>query len=266
MGTTRFSLSNFVDSATVLNSGAGAHGGVGRPSLDQDADFPMSNVTLPDRFTLWKSTGTLDPTDIDLDMGAAKQVRFVALLGFRFALPPAFFGFIDIYSSTTYAPAVWTNRGSIAISTGSRDFYLDIGSTINARYWRVEFHGASTSPAPWTLGRIWMAGNPTDLGILYSPGASRSPRRVRTTLETDGGVPVTFDKGDKRRRFVYGYQRVPDAIRSTLESLMDKTGSFFYLDHNDTPYEVRVDQELTLSHQWNNPPLWELSLTMEQLP
>lgn len=238
MSNTRFGKTNRIDAtACTLKNGTGG----GAPALDEVAGYPMTNLEVTDRYTLWKqSSGASMQLDYDLT-GAASNIAITtaALLGHR---PTTASGagitsvaVHGVPNASGYPPgAGWgAALGTISMAGPARDGGIVFGST-SIRYLRFDI----TCADAFTLGRAWAGVIDYDLGTMFGPGAEHAlqlPVRENRAL---GDVPVTNWIGDKYDIITYPLPFLSDAVRAYLRTLRASKQTLLLVDYQDVFREV----------------------------
>lgn len=234
---------------------------VGAPARDETSPYLMENAMRAGRKTLWQtSAGVGSPMNFDVDLGSAKAVDCAAVLGLR---STAGMASCDIQYSTTYYPAAvaWTTADSITLTGTPRDAgKVFAGGSVTKRYWRFVLQGFGQ----FSLSGLWL-GALTDLGGLHSPDAVTTPFRNRLEQQQQDGSFVINDLGDKGQDFTLPFNVADSTLRTTMQTLSDQTGSFVYIDPNDSFFEViarsgRVDTRRTHST------IYGLNVELARLP
>lgn len=239
MSNSRFVLTNHALAATLKNGTGG-----GAPAREEESPYLMERLLGRDRYGFWRTSSTFGAgtVQVDLDLGAAKDITFVGVLGYRAATDAVVD--VTIYSATAYGPGPWTARAAPAMSGAPRTSLTgpyaprDVGEqigTISARYWRFEF-GCTGQFQAGTLA----LGVVTDLGAAHGPGAISSPYRFRNEQSLVGGSVVIEDLGDMGRDMSIPLPQALEARRSVIEGLADAPGSFLYLDPFNHVFEVFI--------------------------
>lgn len=233
MANTKIGILNRADTATLKNGTGG-----GAPALDETSPYLMSNVTVADRYTIWKTANppSGSPVTLDLDFGSNRVVTAIGLLGYRpvGALGATSVAISSAASAAGYPPAGWTAQATInGISGNPRDIGAVIAS-VNHRYWRFEF----TNVGAFSLGRVWL-GDTTDLGAIHSPGGLYAPFRNRLETPLPGGAVVLTDLGDPGADFTLPWESIELALRNTLiTNLHSLPGPVLLIDADANFFEV----------------------------
>lgn len=252
------------------------------PALVEDAQYPMANIHVPDRYTPWATPSGTTPASFKLhvDLGSNLSVGLVAVLGFRMlgssTTPNVTFRYLlgnatsptFGYSTTGFASNV---AGTVDL-TGRRDAGLVVGP-ITARYWEMEVAG---SVGGYAFGGIYLGAIAQDLGLLYSPGMDERVIYPVMRGRTGGGHPSVMTVGDTRRLIRMPFENVDDTIRTKLDILFgdgSRRDPAIWLDRAPvglpTRPEVRQvilsDDSISWRHNWDTPNLWSTELELEVL-
>lgn len=258
---TLIGTTNLLATATLKNGTGG-----GAPALDETSPYTMAKAQNSDRYSIWTSASSpASPLYVDFDLGSNKTVTAAAMLGLRELSFPAV-STLKIYSlpaSGGYLPAgVWTLQATINVSsfTERRDFGAVFASA-SQRYWRFEF---TTSGVQFSVGRLWL-GNPTDLGLIHTPGGLDRPFANRLETPQPNGAIVTNSLGDPGRDFVLPFASQESTLRDTLQALHLQTGSIVYVDSEARFFECLVKGgAVPAQRQWNT--IYDMQLEMTRLP
>ena len=252
--------------ATVKNGSTGA------PSLLQHSDWPMTNLTLPDRYSFWRSPGddVAQTFDIDFDLGSSQALSYAAITGMRYyGGPTAVDSEVFYATGSTYPPGGWTDSG-VAVTSYESDNYAAL--SITARYLRFEMATPGT-PNAFSL-KFW-AIKTADLLTLahdWSLETVFSTRRLVRVQEAMGGARHENEMGlTEIDGVMHGGKLVLSGASeaewiSVRDALSAVVGRFLVIDlTNGRCYEtaltrgaIRADRRFTGS--------WALSLDLEGSP
>lgn len=260
MANLRFSFLNRIEAATLKNGTGG-----GAPARDETSPWLMENAQNRDRGHVWQGTST-SPHDVDYNLAATATLRVFAALGQRGA-PSSSAGLssIEVFTQAgAYsAGGTWTSRGTIMLGSGVRNGALVLGSDLtgvdSVRY-------RHTKASAFTLGRHFAGTIEQDLGIISSRGYLR--RRVIPVNENRMGdrSPFVTQSGDPFFEFSIPYRSIPAATHAKLLQVGSQLRSFFMLDFDDAPHEVKLrDHTFAASLLWNQPAVYEADLELESL-
>ena len=257
---TLIGITNLLATATLKNGTGG-----GAPALDETSPYTMAKTQTSDRSSVWKTADppSASPLNVDFDLGSNKTVTAAAILGYRTSAGLAASS-LKIYSapsSAGYVPAAWTLQGTISsISGNPRDAGV-VFSSVSQRYWRFEFTHAGNA---WSAGRLWL-GNPTDLGLIHTPGGVDRPFANRLETPQPNGAIVINALGDPGRDFSLPFASQDSSLRDTLQNLHTQTGSIIYVDSEARFFECIVKGgAVPASRPWNT--LYDLQLELTRLP
>ena len=252
----RLILTNKAATGTLANATA-----AGAPARDETSPYLMENAMRAGRKTLWQtSAGVGSPMIFDIDLGSAQAIDCAAILGFRSlaAFTPAY-----VQYSTTYYPAavVWTTAAIIPMTGTERDIGLVFtGGSVSKRYWRFNIFGAGQ----FSLSGLWL-GALADLGGLHSPDAVTTPFRNRIEQQQQDGSFILNDLGDKGHDFTLPFNVADATLKATLQSLVDQSGSFVYIDPDDGFYEV-IARQGRVNTRRSHATIFGLDVELARLP
>lgn len=252
----RFILTNKAATGALVNAT-----GAGSPARDETSPYLMENAMRAGRKTLWQSSAAVaSPMNFDVDLGSAKAVDCAAVLGLRCTAGMAS---CDVQYSTTYYPAavVWTTADSISISGTPRDAgKVFAGGSVTKRYWRFSLTGFGQ----FSLSGLWL-GALTDLGGLHSPDAVTTPFRNRLEQQQQDGSFVINDLGDKGHDFTLPFNVANATLRTTMQTLADQSGSFVYIDPDDSFFEV-IARQGRINTRRSHATIFGLDVELARLP
>ena len=232
MSNTRFVLTNYVDSGTILNGTGGS-----APAVDETSPFTMDRTQNGDRYSLWKTGSGASPFLYDIDLGAARAIDVAALLGFS-TVPAGDLIILTVSYATSYYPGAWTTfSGTTGAAT--RDMGLVISAPVTARYWR--FSIATGSASAITVGRILLGKTTSyDLGGVHSPGGISTPFQNRIEQQMEDGTFNLNVLGFPGHDFTFPFNKVLAATRTSMRAIAAATGSVVLVDAEDQVYEVII--------------------------
>lgn len=260
----------------IIINGNGSYAGA--PAKDEDAQYPMTNLYLADRYTPWSTNVGASATSIKVQVdlagglngaaqgGTDRTVSSVGLLGLRGlggAAPPTtiIIGYrtrAQGYAATGYTIATSFNTGQ------ARDSLVQF-STISARYWEIDFTFYQVEG--FALGNIWL-GNLLDLGIGWSSngGAQWSAEHNVLWSRTAGGHATGVQRGDAWAKYSLRFDSITNATRSLLNSgfgAFQAGKPIVVLDENNVPRQFIVMGGPTFSQRFNG--LYDAVVDLEML-
>mgnify|MGYP007070554947 FL=1 len=265
-----------VSTIPIIVNGNGAY--TSAPAKDEDAQYPMSNLYLADRYTPWSTrVGTAAGSikvQIDLSGGATgaaaggvdKTISAVGMNGLRGlggAAPPntVVVGYrtrAQGYSATGYTTVATLVTGQ------ARDSIVQF-NTISARYWEmdVQIYGVEG----FALGSLFL-GNLQDLGIGWSSdgGAEWSAEHNVLWSSTAGGHATGVVRGDAWAKYSLRFNSINNTVRSALHTNFGPTFAgkpVVILDENSVARQFIVMDGPTFSQRFNG--LYDASLELEML-
>ena len=187
-----FKQNVLANGVTVLKNLSGGGSGV-----SEDADWPMANLTLRDRYSYWRTQDGLaaGTFNVDFDLGSSQLVRYLCLTNMRFYgyTPPAVgdaAALIYYDNGGTYPPAGWTFTG-FALGGNLNDNVAQIDTTL--RFLRFEF----TMPGPpMALSfKLWAMGSAdvVELSHAWSLETELTNRRIKQTSRSPAGLLFEFE-------------------------------------------------------------------------
>ena len=249
--------------ATIKNGTGG-----GAPPLVQDAAYPMSNLLLVDRYTVW-ATGAAAPSPhlVHLDLGFAYDISFVGLLGIRYPNPGSGPSLVEIGSRTTYSVTQgdYTIRSTQDLAGHPVDPCAAI-ATVAARYWQLAIYDIDTTFG-FSLGKPMLGSLDQDLGstMVYSPGAT--VRRVQPGARTEvmDGAPVVSYLGLPYKLFALPFRMIQTVVKTKLDTIAQQTDPLVYFDQFNVATECLAEPEYEVTHQWAPGDLWDMTLRLRGL-
>lgn len=243
VGTTTIQMTN---AATA--GGSGTDSGTLTPTfaLDQDPDFPATNLLFPKRFVPFHTSASPPtPLTLEFDMGATASMQYLALLCGKSLYPAAGTGITaaTFHTATTYGS--YTNQGTATLSAPYRDRGIVLGGSVSPRFVKVDLQSDGT---PFSVGGIWAGPLGLDLGLMWWPGTS--VREEENVARGSNGAldQYRFHRGGIRRVWRIALNGIPgsqlDAIRETFSKA---TRAPLLVDHNDLFWEVALAED---AHDW----------------
>lgn len=229
MGTCRFILTNYAETATVKN---GTGGSPTPPARTEVSPFVMERALNSDRRSLWKLGAANAGTEwqVDLDLGSAKAVDGAAVHGISCpggTISAIWVGYVDdtVYPSIAYVPIQ-------ALTMNGRDAGLDFAS-FTKRYWFFLIY-ATAAPV---LGRL-VLGPVTDLGLAPNFGALSAPRQNRLEQVGEDGSVTLNVLGHPGHDFELEFNPCTQAKRDAVAALHNYPGTLTYFDPEDRCFET----------------------------
>jgi hypothetical protein len=143
----------------------------------------------------------------------------------------------------------------------SPDALLLLAAPITARFIFLTFTFCFN---PFAVGKL-VVGPMTDLGIAYSAGSSEAVVQSKARNTFADGSLVSTRLGPNRRRFNYQWNRIKAAERSTLLSFLSQT-PVLIVTPGDEVFEVEATEDVSSTHVWGSPDLYDVAAAMESLP
>lgn len=253
---TRFALGSAnrtAASTTTLINGASTGTYPSRPALSEDAQYPMSNLRLLDRYSIWRSANALTGTyDVEWDLGSDLSLDVFAVHNFRRAAGQSSPSTVDISFRTSVSG--YSQAGTwIAILTGlslaNRDAGAQLAAPIRGRYIRFRF-GVGGTGGGFSIGNLYVGNLSYDLGMIYSPGASDTYVRPERRYPLMGGALVNVAVGDGRKSLSLPFGRVSPDTRTILRTIAKETSPITYISYEDEIMQVLPAPEHQQSHVW----------------
>ena len=260
----------------IIINGNGAYASA--PAADQDPQYPMTNLLIPDRYTPWSSSvgtaGANIQVHIDLSGGANgpasgladKQVSSFGVLGLRGlggSAPPSFVSVGYRTRAQGYLSTSYTSLGTL--STGQlRDSMLQFNQ-VGARYFELIFTGVSASGI--AVGSLWL-GVLLDLGVFWSSegGGQWSAEHNVLWSKTAGGHMAGVLRGDAWGKYSLTFGSINNSTRATLFSnlgIATAGKAVVILDENSIPRQFMVMDGPRFSQRFNG--LYDAVLDLEML-
>jgi len=258
-----------VSNATLINGNVAY---TNAPPINQDAQFPMTNLLTSDRYLPWVTAvgpgpGGVDVV-VDLDAGANVTPQFVGFFALRQS-GVASMGFdVQYQTGATYnGNGTWVSARSGTISSGSRDVGYIVTGAQAARYWRFRLN--VLQGIQWSIGNIFLSAAAVDLGIFYSPGMEETIIHPTIGYRTTSGHFSVSSVGDTRAMVIMPFRNIEDAIKAKINSVFGRFSArdpAVWIDQNDVARQVVLaNSELRWVHQWAAPNLWDCDLEIEVL-
>lgn len=207
-------------------------------TLEEDPNFPMSNITVPRRYIPWHSSNAATGTftvDLDLALGASYQAFGIMAAN---ALDPSLgtFSGASLYTAATYGGA-YTLRATANPTTGYRDRFAIMGSVITDRFARVEVN----TSVPFSIGGIWLSTVATDLGFAWWPETRLRHEENELRAENAAREQVTFALGFPRRVWSIELGGITDATLAQLLTVFrNQQRKAILIDPDDEGWEVQI--------------------------
>lgn len=262
MATTRFQYNNLAGAPNVSIT------------CDQtgNPNFPITNLLTDDRYTPWvySAQSSADAT-IEVDLGGVRSVSVIGLLGLRrltwdgspnssaLSLPSSAL----VYSGTTY-PATAARP---VMTLGSDGDYGTVDIAYTARYLKIVLTPMFTGVSALSIGRLWVGGPLTDMGVQSSPGEVRSFRKQRVRTTSASGIPIIRNLGPTRRTVLLPFRAMPKTKVDAIQASLDVPKSMLLVDWQDRLMECVPDGDtFDTTRTWGSPDLYDFDLRLEVLP
>lgn len=255
--------------AVVLNGSGG-----GAPALEENADFPMANLLVRDRYVSWM-TGAAPPNDVYVDFDLTggppinKTVNALAICGFRGTALFPNSCFIQYALTAGGYPPTWIgfSPGSISLSLATDSAVILTTPTL-CRY--VRFWFPNTFGNPFSVGRLMVASTVEDLGFAYSLGAVDTETTQQIRNRAVDGTPVVTRFGKRRRRLSLPYNSIIyGSTGAKLRALARLERPFVMVNPFGETMEVDLaDGTVPFVHRFGTATqdIFDVQLELEQLP
>lgn len=284
MGTTRF-IKSFPDNKIIRLPGSALtypriiNGLAGSqypsaPARVEDPAFPMENMLHPSRYLPWCTPlGTSSSAKIHIDLGSNQNVRAVGVHGHRLMGAGLFptSCVIGYRVGTGTAPAFgYTATGFtsiVSLQLGRRDSVFVMPAAVSMRY--IEIDASLVSSDGWAMSNPLVAVTVNDLGFLYADGAADTLVHTRARSRAAGGHLTVMKIGDPRRLVSMPLLGVDDSTKTLVDSVFGEATAAYpvtWIDTADRGVQVMLAQdELTWTHRWAAPNVWDCNLELEVL-
>ena len=232
--------------------------------------YPKENLIGADRKRRWQTTASPAGTiNLDIDLGAVPTVP-IGGFGILYLLSDAAAGahpLIDERSGTngdystgfasraTQTAAYWNDTRDWCDTFASDATYTD-------RYWRIACTSVGSS---FSIGKI-MLGSGKDFGKLYAAGSEFAWQVPTLRARTAAQEPVDWRAGEPRKQFAWNYRAQSDADRDIFQRLAQQRYPFAVLDSTGESNHVVLADGFSTPFGHVFDPLWNVGLTMEQMP
>lgn len=257
MSTSRFSFTNWLVKSTTSI----------RAVTAEDPNFPASNLLIDDRYVTYsRGAAASGLAQITFDLGTGYgnfPVDFIGVSGLQ--VPNGFVwpNLMSIYYGNTYPPT--TDIGhNVPVGRPLADHAV-VNPRMYARYWSFGIQPVAPGIG-FTLGNIILGRIDQDLGISHSPNATRQHVATRVRSRAIGGQPTVTEVGSQRELLVLPFIAIPQSIMDSIDKVAAAT-TFYYLDQDDVLRQCALSgDQITRTHRWDSPDLWDASLELEVLP
>ena len=240
----------------IIANGNGSYSGA--PAIEEDPQYPMTNLYYPDRYRVWSTRVGNSPggnIEVHIDLaggssapgagGADVTVSSLGLLGLRphasGAIATVGFGYrtrAQGYSASGYAGFV---SSPIAANPPRDSIGID-ATPVSARYILFSINGTDTSG--FSLGSFWV-GVLQDVGIFWSAdgGATWGEDHNVLLSPTAGGHQTAVNRGDPFARYTLSFFKITNATRAILEThfgAAQRGQPILILDENNVPRQFLV--------------------------
>lgn len=254
------------DGVTVLKNLTGGGSGI-----SEDADWPMVNLTNPDRYSYWKSADGLAAGifNVDFDLGSSQLISYLCLTDFRYYNSIAFTDAAPVvyYSNGGSYPPTWTLFGTLDAS--ANDNYLEFG--ITCRFIRFEFNMGGP---PFSISlNLWAVKSSELMTLSHDWGLETelTNRRTKDTKRSPSGLLFEFEPQQAHASDIAGGRLVlSTALLSEWQLLRDGLSAvdsrFIVLDAGEFRiYETTLPAgRISASRRFAN--LYSLELKLEAHP
>lgn len=236
-------------------------------TVPEDADNPLANALLPDRYTVWSMPASSGSNVVViLDLGGAFSINVVGLHGFNRS--GSFPLTVKVDADTVTPPGL---ANSVNLNAAV-DAFAQFATPITVRYLRFTFTACYN---PFTLGKF-LVGKTRDvsgtanigmgLGLAHSSGTTRGYIMPRVRNRTVTGVPFVTSVGSLRKTMGLRLSSVPGEVRDIVSgaavappfAMIDGWNQLSEFDVPGDAYEE--------THVWGSPDLFDISLDLEALP
>lgn len=249
----------------ILKNGTGG----GAPALSQNADWPMSNLLLQDRYSVWRSVGDgVAPVSIDFDLGSSQTIVDLLITNRRFYGLMASDTALEVYYDNVYPPTTWLDDTTFNAQLNDSRFVIGAAS---GRYWRFDIYpppgvGQALSCKLW-IGR---SADKVTLTHDWSLETRFANQRLRDELRTPSGLLYSFEPAISIASNVREASLVLrtasqsdwDTLRDTLSGLDSR---FLISDSTGLVWETSLPGgKIAATRRFNG--LYEIELELEQHP
>lgn len=218
------------------------------------AGFPLDNLKARQLAVAWKSTSAGTGVQITADLGKARPVRLIGLMGvltaFNLSDPNEPRTFVQFSVQHSPNGSTWTSVGlnttldSMWPSLGGAG-YLVLPAPLSVRYWRITTNWAPPAGEQTGAGRLWIADALEFKNLPWSLGLDDGGK-----VDESAGFQVYEYAGPRRRRLrintvvkgteqVFGFadaatvaQQVPSL--QSMQHAVGNTGDVVILPRTDT--------------------------------
>lgn len=251
----------------------------GAPARVEDPLFPMDNLLNADRYSPWATPRGATPSSFALHVDTGTNtIGMAGLFGMRFFDGALFPNNVIISSRTqaeTYVASGFYSStfsgadANFSFSGAPRDGSFILPSPVIGRYW--EFYFPFCAPEGFSVGNIFLGQLATDLGIMYSFGATPRVTNVSPVIRsrTGGGDLRVVKVGDDRRLVTLPFRSIEDAIMAKIEAVFGFGRSkdpCYWADYADVVKQVVLATDgISKSHVWAAPNQWDCDVELEVL-
>lgn len=259
MANIKFYHSNLISTTSTLKNGTGG----GAPALEEDADFPMSNLKVPDSQSLWKTSGTpADPLYVDFvfNLFASQTIRAIGWTNADPANFPALGQVQVFYSIGNSYPPTWTLLADISSGLAKKLHIVEVNQAV--RQLRYQFNGV---PA-FYVGKLLACTGYIDMGKQSARGSFEEEIKNRVRARTIGGQLSLNKQGENRENFGLSWPVANATMKGHLDTLLNLDGTFFYATHEGRQFEVTfADDRVRKIRRHDPPPLHSIDVLLEEL-
>ena len=260
---TRFPASTRVQSVgatTLVMTAAATAAGSGTDSasftptypLEEDVNFPTSNLQYPRRNVRWATGPTPTfPLSIEYDLGSNRLIAvFAGLASETLDALTSTLGFssVALYTGTVYGS--YTLQGSKNFALPYRDKGGPLASSVSHRFVRFQLGGVG----PATAATVWAGPIGQDLGVALWPGSAFRHEDNVARGFTGGMLQAFFNRGPARRVMRFGLDGINETQRAQIFTVFGAPlRKPLLIDPDDECWEVAlVDDSLEWIHRFND--------------
>lgn len=260
MANIKFFYNNLLTgSLATLKNGTGG----GAPALSEDADFPMSNLRSPDRYSVWVTGATPpDPMQVDFSVLAATTLKAFGVARHDTDWVD---GPVEVYYSTSaYLPGGWSLGPTFTPLAGRTNMLVE--STI-ASVRSLRFSMSAHTLTSAMLGNFLAYKDSYDLGHEGAAGSVDVVRKWRSRSATISGLPVINKIGVDRRQIVLSLPTVTSATRAILQALIALDDPFtIQIPNGEHVHVTFAEDQLDRERLFAAAELSSFRLVLEELP
>lgn len=234
-------------------------------SPNADPENPVTNVLVPDRYTIWSSPAPTNPMDLDLDLGDVLTISALAILNYESTNPSTLAPDIGIYvsdDSVTWGSPILTLNGTTFFSSADQVRVLVAAQA--KQFWRFRFSGTTQS---FRMAKI-MLGTGVDLtGLQGAPGPGSGFARMlqQARARTVSGIPVVQNLGVSRSRYHFEIT-ADDTAKTHFLRAADNGGIISVVTPDSRTIHGVVESPVNMTHVWGLPNLWKIDFNFEEMP